>query len=285
MLNSGFFGHIHGFSKVGKTFNALATLPGRIVYIMGEPRSIDRTLAAIKETGKEIELVKAVSPNDYNTPADVREILIGLLTKEANKYDSLFFDGYSYFMNEFTGGLLEDDYYASRKVGDVKRKLGGQTARDGQVYGSLFSEMIRVFGLLGKIAMSGKVVIVASLSKTINQTKKTAGIGGKIEISTDPKFFELMRILNIDGTHLKSFTVPAFDGLKFLDEYPGIVDAIGYVEKPRDEMGKLIYPSYPPTVSFESLDDDYLATWSGPLLKKTKGLLNWKAILGIKKGG
>jgi hypothetical protein len=57
---------------------------------------------------------------------------------------------------------------------------------------------------------------------------------------------------------------------------PGCFDLIGFVTDRSDETGTIIYP---PWVSFKSVDESYLAKFTGPATAKTEGPLDLSKIL------
>ena len=80
----------------------------------------------------------------------------------------------------------------------------------------------------------------------------------------DPKFLNVLNKLNVEESDLFSYTMPNFDGNKFIEGFPGVLDFIGLVEDRYDEEGNVVYP---PVVKFAK-GQDYLAKWTGRALKK-----------------
>jgi len=277
----GRFVQFYGPTASGKTTSVLASAPEPINYLAGEFRDIQPALDAIEQTeGRQVVLYDA--PKYFDDPRNMREYLVGELSKDELGYNSLIFDGSSQFMNGSVGELLETEYYDTREQDKIKRKLAEETARDPKIYGSLASEMIRIFNLLSKFSgQKGIMVVVIALSKSIQSTKKVLEMTGVSKKLDNPKFWDIMRIMNVENaSDIGQYNLPNYDGNKFLELYPGLMDYIGYVER-RYENGKLVFP---PRVSFES--DEHLGKWTGkrPTRGRPVGTLDLRKIFKQKGG-
>ena len=284
----GKFIFIYGNTDVGKTTSILQSSPEPILYIMGESRNPKPSLDAI---GRKVKFHN--NPILFDNPVEFRSFLVSQLEKDStpSPYKTLFFDGCSQFMNVSLGTLLEEEYYESRtgskdalmvnEKNKPKRPVAEETGRDMKLYGALGREMIRIFDLLSKFSMEKDViVIVSALSKKITRMKKREQMDGKIIDINNPNWSKLMDTLGIDDDFaLNNYIVPNFDGMMFIDVFPGMVDMIGYVEERTDEENNIIYP---PTVNFSSAEalTKYTGADRG---KRSSVLLDISKIVGYTK--
>ena len=121
-------------------------------------------------------------------------------------------------------------------------------------FGGLSSQMSRMFNLLGKLSMEGKVVIVSAL------------------LAENPKWDRELS------------AAPAFKGREFPTNMPAFVDMIGLVQKRFDEHGNIVYP---PFVSFEG-DGSFICKFTGVKNdpnKKAVGPLDFSRILRMERKG
>jgi len=108
------------------------------------------------------------------------------------------------------------------------------------------------------LGAKGLFACVVALSKTVNHHRWVTERGKRIKV-TDPKFLELMKIFEKqEYNDLFSYTLPNYEGDKFIKSYPGMLDYIGLVVD-RYKDGKI---QFPPMVKFER-DEDYLGKWTG----------------------
>jgi len=121
---------------------------------------------------------------------------------------------------------------------------------------------------------SGLLVTVIALSRTINRFKKMRDKFGKAMDITDPKFYQVLNTLERGGfTDLNSYTIPNYEGDKFLKSFPGMLDYIGFVVDRYDSEENVVFP---PLVKFER-NEDYLGKWTGARKKgKLIGPLNYR---------
>ena len=120
----------------------------------------------------------------------------------------------------------------------------------------------------------GLLVTVIALSKTVNKYKKMRDRNGKIMDITDPKFYQILNALEKGGfTDFASYTIPNYEGEKFLKNYPGMLDYIGFVTDRYDSEDNVVFP---PLVKFER-NEDYLGKWTGARKKrKLEGPLDYR---------
>ena len=274
------FLHFYAPTDSGKTTSILQSAPEPITYIMGEPRNPRPSIEAIiKTNNKKVQFYK--DPILFDDSVDLRVFLAGQLDKPSLEYKTLFFDGVSHFMNVSLGSALSDELYESMKD-EVKkhRSITQRTARDVKIYGALAREMVRIFDLLAKLVFyHGITVITTSLMKTITRADTIKDLSNRLKTIPNPQWDKLMDVLGMeDNLSLNSYQCPDFDGLKFLDQFPGALDMIGVVEKRYDKDNN---PIWPPIVSFRSRDA--LTKHTGVGEYKTE--LNIKKILGMDENG
>jgi len=264
----------YGPTGVGQTTSWLMSLPEPILYMTGEYRDQHEALEAIEELeNRKIEFHEQFCYfDDVN---EMIEFLDGELQNKNVPYQSAMFDGWSVFMNVSTGGKLEDDYYGSRKKEDIKRNFSAQVARDGIVYQSLASYMLRAFQQLRNLSTKfGIPVVVTAHAKEINRYKSILTLAGQKQKIEDPRFAQVVSGLNVDEDFFDTYTLPAFDGKMFLFNFGGLPDYIGLVG---DHFGKDNKLMYPPEVRFKR-HGDYLSKWTGRKLRKDTLPLDYRRI-------
>lgn len=231
---------IYGEPGVGKTASTLLSLPRPILFYELDPRPVERTVGHLVT----FENIDIEYPKNF---LDVLEAIRDDAERIVNNYRALVLDTFSYLINSILKGDLEEENFASKifeKKGGARllNYMGRMTKDD---YGSMASLAKRLCRHLGIIARSIPVICTALSEENPNR------LG-----------------------YLRA--APAFAGREFSRDFPGYFDYIGFVESKYID-GKL---TFPPQVSFESPDNDFLCKWTGPR-DRTVWPLNWKKILNI----
>jgi len=220
----------------GKTTSFMLTAPEPQLGILCEERAITPVL-------EEAERVKGKKINFDHVYIDVMDNLIEFIGTGSAKfkdYNSVLLDGASSLMNiKLFGEILDEAFEAAEDSKKVK-PIAMRSKMSPEGYGALGREMLRIIPLLGRISKMGKLVVITSL------------------LQETPKWNRALK------------AAPAFAGKFFSDNYQGEVDLIGLVEKRVDDEGKVIYP---PMVSFESPNEDFVCKWSG--IAPKDGLKRW----------
>jgi len=239
---------IYGATGVGKTTSILASLVGRIMYVLSESRNPNLSLEAVKETYGKTPEVKFKIPEGWE---DLINFLDGEVGKEKLDYQNLVLDSFSHFINVLMKAEAEKETFEAGIISH-KRSFTDQFRLDPAAYGGIAGGAIRICDLLGKLSQKGITVVCTAL-----------------------------RDENPTWSYSLS-EAPAFIGKAFPVNAPAFFDLIGRVRPRTDkDTGKVIYP---PMIDFES-DGSFLAKWTGKRGKTTSGPLDFKAILGIKEKG
>ncbi len=220
---SGIFALLYGGTGVGKSVSTLQSAPDPILYVIPEPRDVNRILKAAGRPDVRFEVAQY-----ENWP--------GLIEFFANfdnfkKFNTVFVDSASHLMNIQLTQELQGQSFAAMdaKKADAK-SLVFQTKMSEENWGALAGQMFRFANLNMKLAAEcGKVVIWSAL-----------------ETST-PKWNRALA------------AAPNFGGRMFNRDFPGFFDLIGLV-KPKEKDGKTVYP---PEIMFDSPDDDFVAKATG----------------------
>lgn len=224
---------LYGATGVGKTTSILQTSPDPIIYISTEPRSLKPSIEA---TGREdLDIDEAIYENF--------DRLMEFVSDGGNfeRYKTVVVDSFSHLMAIGLSAEIEDQAFEARSVKEREIKpLVNRTKMTLEGYGGLASHMFRLTAALGRLSQMGKLVIVTAL------------------LSESPKWNREMA------------AAPALKGKEFPVNMPGFFDLIGLVEPRNDGNGNVVYP---PLVRFRSLDDSFLAKFTGKG-KKTQGPLN-----------
>jgi hypothetical protein len=143
-------------------------------------------------------------------------------------------------MNIKLFGEILDEAFESLSPKDKQEKhLAKRSKQSSEGYGTLGREMLRIIPLLGAISRRGKLVVITSL------------------LQEHPKWNRAL------------MAAPAFAGNFFSSNYPGEVDLIGLVQERWIDDKKV----YPPMISFESPENDFVCKWSG--IAPREGLKKW----------
>lgn len=232
---------LYGEAGVGKTVSILQGAPDPVAYIQAEPRSLVPSLEAAGRPDLDLEIMQAESF------ADLKE---SLANREAyGRHATIVCDSYSHLMNVSLSAEIENEAYEARSKEDQKKKpLVSQGKMSQEGFGGLSSQMFRVTQLLCEYSTRGKVVIVTA------------------RLSENPKWNRALA------------AAPALKGREFPTNMAGFFDLIGLVTRrtKKDEDGneQIVYPPY---VRFESLDDSFVAKFTGT--GKTHGPLMLDKIL------
>lgn len=226
---------------VGKTTSFMLTAPEPQLGILCEERSITPVI-------EEAERVKGRRIDFDSVHIDCMDNLIEFIGSGAAKfknYKSILLDGASSLMNiKLYGEILDEAFDAIEESKKDKKPIAQRSKMSPEGYGALGREMLRIVPLLGRISKMGKLVVITSL------------------LQEKPKWNRELE------------AAPAFAGRFFSDNYQGEVDLIGLVEKrisdKEENKGDIIYP---PWVSFESPDENFVCKWSG--IAPKKGFKKW----------
>ncbi|HOO39809.1 MAG TPA: hypothetical protein PK653_00060 [Syntrophales bacterium] len=238
---------IYGETGVGKTASTLASAPLPIAYVRCEPRDPSDAIMAAKLDPRDIDIYDA--DNFLDLLAGLRD------PKLFARHRTIFVDGASYLMNVSLSTEIEQEAFEAREEKEKRLKpLVSQSKMSQEGFGGLSSQMSRMFNLLGKLSMEGKVVIVSAL------------------LAENPKWDRELS------------AAPAFKGREFPTNMPAFVDMIGLVQKRFDEHGNIVYP---PFVSFEG-DGSFICKFTGVKNdpnKKAVGPLDFSRILRMERKG
>jgi AAA domain len=242
VAQDGRFMMVYGPTGVGKTTSLLQTVLDPIMYIQTEPRSLKPSLDAAGRPDLDIDVA-------------VYEDWVGLIEFVAQpdnfkRHRSIVVDSYSHLMSVGLSSEIEDQAFEAR---DQKEKavkpLASQTKLSQEGYGALSSLMFRLTAALGKLSQMGKIVIVTAL------------------LQESPKW------------NRELAAAPALKGREFPVNMPGFFDLIGLVEPRTDIEGKIVYP---PRVRFQSVDDSFVAKFTGAGTR-TQGPLDITKILNLSE--
>jgi len=155
-------------------------------------------------------------------------------------YNSIVLDSASYLMNVHLKNEIAYESYDAQKDSDkIRKPLVNQTKLSLEDYGGLSSQMCRLMALLGRLSAQDRYVVVIALA------------------TERPKW------------NVRLAAAPAFLGRQFPDNMPAYFDWIGYVYSRGDDNGQIVYP---PMVAFESVDNSFMAKWTG--VRPNSGNLN-----------
>lgn len=161
------------------------------------------------------------------------------------KYKTIVVDSLTFLMNIGLSAEIEDEIFDTKTDIEKKRKtIIAQTKMSVEGYGGMASQMSRMLKALGRLTQEGIIVICTALEHS------------------NPKWDREL------------VAAPAFKGREFPNNMPGFFDLIGLVET-RTKDNKVVYP---PLVSFESPNGNFMAKFTGVSDKK-RGPLDFGKIL------
>lgn len=222
----------------GKTVSTIQTSPQPTLLVQTEPRSLKPSIEAANR--KDLDLDVA----EYSTYNDLIEFLSK--PKNTDKYNTIILDSLTFLSNIGLSGELTDEAFEARADKDkIAKQLTAKTKMSQEAYGALSANLFRLLALLGNISRRGKVVICLCL------------------LAENPKW-------NRDLA-----AAPALKGREFPNSMPGFFDLIGRLQTRIDDDDNIIYPPY---VYFKSIDDSFMAKFTGAG-NKTEGLYNVSKIV------
>lgn len=195
----------------GKTTSCFESLPGRILYIMTEPRNPNGSIEASGRDPKDIDVVEVQGWDN----------LMEFLRTDIEKFDayqSIVCDSISYLMNIRLSGEIEDEIFDSKTDAEQKVKpLINRTKLSLEGFGGLASQMNRLMLALASLSVRGKYVVITCL------------------LDEKPRWDRELT------------AAPLFKGKEFASNVASFCDLIGLL-KPRYVEGRKVFP---PTVLFE----------------------------------
>jgi hypothetical protein len=220
------FAMAYSEAGVGKTLNALLTLPEPIAVIYCEKKKITDALQTIyKQYGKLVKM------DEYKpeTQDQLEESVVGWIrqAKEGKfPYKSALFDSPSYWMNTKLRRDAEKET-ASAKIFEIKRPLIDKVRVDKGVYGGLPSRMRDLFEYFADLSNEADIPVLLTA-----------------HLTSSPKW------------DVSLAAVPYFIGNEVSKTLPYIPHLVGLMEH-RPGGG------YPPIVTFKDPTRNILVKWTG----------------------
>jgi hypothetical protein len=203
--NAGSMMLIYGDSGVGKSVSIIQTSPDPIVYIMAEPRSVNKMLAAADRPNVKIKF------GFYEGWDDIMEFCCNEENFKGAK--TIVLDSLTHLMSiGLSDEILEESYDAMDKK-KIEKDLTMRVKMSQEGYGTLSGQMLRLTNALSKLSQAGHIVIC------IARTEQS------------PKFDRSLS------------AAPALKGKEYVKYLAGFMDFMAYCEQ-RVVDGKIMYPPY-----------------------------------------
>jgi len=239
---SGYMMLIYGETGSGKTCSSIQTAPMPILYLQTEARSLRPSIEAAGR--KDINLKVA----EYTKFMELIEFLAD--EKNTEPYNTIILDSLTHLSTIGLSNELTDEAFEARSEKEkMVKQLSSRTKMSQEAYGALSANLFRLMSVLGNISRRGKVVICLCL------------------LSENPKW------------NRELAAAPTLKGKEFPNSMPGFFDLIGRLQTRIDENDNIVYPPY---VYFKSIDDSFMAKFTG-VGNKTEGVYNVEKIVGEKK--
>lgn len=233
---------IYGYPESGKT-HALGTLEEPIAIVVREPRDPRRVLSWCKKS------IKFYEPESF----DESEELYHKMEKKAKEgtlpFKSIADDSLSFLQTTFKMTLEDNRFQAQLDKDKVRDGLIDRFALSEADWGPMGSTMQRITAALNRLSKYG-IITVATAT-----------------VMERPRWNRNLSY------------APAFAGRQYGTTFNGYFDFIGFITE-----GVKIYPDrvVPPTVSFVSPEEDYVAKCCNlKLAQKGSGGLNFEKILKV----
>lgn len=196
---------IYGDSGIGKSVSIMQTAEDPIVYIMAEPRSVNKMLAAANRPDVKIKF------GFYEGWEDIMEFVMKKDNFKGAK--TIVLDSLTHLMSiGLSDEILEESYDAMDKK-KIEKELTMRVKMSIENYGALSGQMLRLTNSLSQLSQIGFTVIC------IARTEQS------------PKFDRSLT------------AAPALKGKEYIKYLAGFMDFIGYAEQ-RVVDGVIVYPPY-----------------------------------------
>jgi len=237
----------YGPAGVGKSVTTIQTAKDPILYIMVEPRSVEKFVVA---SGREDVDIDFVFYEGF-------ESLIEFVSKKENfeRYNTIVVDSISHLIAiSLSDEIMEEGYDAldakSKRGIDKPLTMRAKMSQEG--YGTLGNSMLRFTNCLS----------------ILSQQKKTVVCLARLE--ENPKYNRALS------------AAPSLKGQEYSKHMQGFFDFIGLCESRTDAEGNVVYP---PVISFEG-DGSFMCKWTGkrPEGGVQNRVLNVQKILDVSYG-
>jgi len=239
---------LYGPAGVGKSVTTIQTAKAPIMYIMVEPRSVEKFVVASGREDVDIDFAF------YEGFEELMEFVND--TSNFERYNTIVVDSISHLIAiSLSDEILEEgfDKLDSKSKKSLEKPLTMRAKMSMEGYGTLGGSMLRFTNSISKLSQLGKVVVCLA------------------RIEENPKYNKQLS------------AAPALKGQEYSKHMQGFFDFIGLVESRADENGSVVYP---PAVSFEG-DGSFMCKFTGKMPEggvKNKPLHICK-ILQVANGG
>lgn len=229
---------IYGPTGVGKTVSTLQSVMDPVMYIRSEQRETRKAMRAVRRPDIKMKVV------DHDNFDD----LIGFCSGDGNfkNVRSIVLDSASHLMNVRLSQEIQGEAYKARDSKKIDKKLASQSKLTLEGYGVAANCMVRLCNIFMSLASKNGIHIIMLSLEESHPTWNRELVGA-----------------------------PAFMGKSFGDNFPGFFDLIGRVSSKKDNDKNI---QYPPKVTFQSPDGNFVAKATGGMTKFTWPL-NWAKIL------
>jgi len=215
---------LYGPAGVGKSVTTIQTAKAPIMYIMVEPRSVEKFVVASGREDVDIDFAF------YEGFEELMEFVND--TSNFERYNTIVVDSISHLIAiSLSDEILEEGFdkldAKSKKAMDKPLTMRAKMSMEG--YGTLGGSMLRFTNSISKLSQLGKVVVCLA------------------RIEENPKYNKQLS------------AAPALKGQEYSKHMQGFFDFIGLVESRTDENGEVVYP---PAVSFEG-DGSFMCKFTG----------------------
>jgi hypothetical protein len=196
---------LYGDSGIGKSVSIMQTAEDPILYIMAEPRSVNKMLAAANRPDVKIKF------GFYEGWDDIIEFVMNEKNFEGAK--TIVLDSLTHLMSIGLSDEILEESYESMDKKKIEKELTMRVKMSQEGYGTLSGQMLRLTNALSKLSQSGYTVICIARSEQ------------------SPKFDRALT------------AAPALKGKEYVKYLAGFMDFIGYAEQ-RVIDGVIMYPPY-----------------------------------------
>lgn len=215
---------LYGSAGVGKSVTTIQTAKEPIIYLMVEPRSVEKFVVASGRDDVDIDFAF------YEGFESLMEFVNNM--DNFNRYNTIVVDSISHLIAiSLSDEIVEEGFEAldvkSKKGIDKPLTMRAKMSMEG--YGTLGGSMLRFTNSLSKLSQQGKVIVCLA------------------RLEENPKYNRMLS------------AAPALKGQEYSKHMQGFFDFIGLCESRTDAEGNVIYP---PVVSFEG-DGSFMCKWTG----------------------
>jgi hypothetical protein len=195
---------LYGESGTGKSVTTIQTAPDPILYLMAEPRSVNKMIAAAQRPDVKIKF------GFYEGWDDIMEFVSNKDNFTGAK--TIVIDSLTHLMSiGLSDELMEESYESLDKKKGVEKDLTMRVKMSIESYGALSGQMLRFTNAISKLSQIGYIVICLA------------------RVEQNPKFNRALA------------AAPSFRGKEYMKYVAGFMDYIGLVES-RVEDSMVVYP-------------------------------------------